>query len=159
MAQVCSTHCISINKKDFKLTASIYSVDELSDDSDGNEGYSGHKTKMDTPIGSTPIQNSKYDMDTIKKQFNTSILNKDTLNAMAIIDEYTFIDFENHIINDGNTCLHYAVMYSNARFLYFLLQKGFEVCHIVYVHECLFYFISSNVSLTTYFYSLFVQCT
>jgi len=45
---------------------------------------------------------------------------------MAIMEEYKNIDFANHYFQNGDTCLHYAVRLHNAKFVYYLLQQGFN---------------------------------
>ena len=41
----------------------------------------------------------------ILKEFERSILKKDTINAMSLIEEYNYIAFDKHFIKNGDTCM------------------------------------------------------
>ena len=67
----------------------------------------------------------------IMKHFETSVTKKDWLHAMTIMEDFcTEIDFANYFFQNGDTPLHYAVRLHNIKFLYYLLQKGYNVCLI-----------------------------
>ena len=65
----------------------------------------------------------------ILKYFNKCVQNRELYNAMAIMDEYcTSIDFSKYYFKHGDTSIHYAVRLHKVYFLYYLLQKGYNVC-------------------------------
>mmetsp|Transcript_36197 Transcript_36197/g.44673 ORF Transcript_36197/g.44673 Transcript_36197/m.44673 type:complete len:440 (-) Transcript_36197:77-1396(-) len=64
----------------------------------------------------------------IMKSFSKCIRNRDIINAMAIIDEYCIdIDFSKKYFKNGDTPIHYSVRLHKAKFLFYLLQKGYNV--------------------------------
>ena len=64
----------------------------------------------------------------IMKRFSKCIRNRDIINAMAIIDEYCMeIDFSKKYFKNGDTPIHYSVRLHKAKFLFYLLQKGYNV--------------------------------
>ena len=76
------------------------------------------------------IHDNNYNNDKILKEFESSIINKDFINGMAIMDEYKNINFFDYYFKNGDTCMHYAVRLHKGKFLYFLLQKGMNLCDI-----------------------------
>ena len=73
----------------------------------------------------------------IVKHFNKSVRNRELLSSMAIMDEYcTRIDFSKHYFKHGDTSVHYAVRLHRVNFLYYLLEKGYDVCKPVFYSVC-----------------------
>ena len=66
--------------------------------------------------------------DDIISYFENTVLIRDLINSMAVIDAFCCdIEFDKHYFKNGDTPIHYAVRLHNAHFLIYLLQKGYNV--------------------------------
>ena len=100
---------------------------------DSIDSYHEIKT-YESKIINNDDDSERFEINIIK-YFEKYIMNKQLIYAMSIIDQFSDkINFSNHHFSCGDTPIHYAVRLHNVEFLYFLLQKGFDVCVCVVIY-------------------------